>query len=70
MLSGNKININFTCRIQTKYDDTWQYCSISGVPFEYNENGEVVRFTGFRQNISNLHQLNEELKKSGTIKWN
>lgn len=63
MLSGNKININFTCRIQTRYDDTWQYCSVTGVPFEYNENGEVIRFTGFKQNISNLHQLNEELKE-------
>lgn len=63
MLSGQKININFTCRIQTKYDDTWQYNNVTGVPFEYDENGKVIRFTGFRQNISNLHQLNEELKE-------
>lgn len=61
MLSGKKIN--FTCRLQTKYDDSWQYCTITGVPFELNENGEVLRFTGFRQNISKLHQLNEELKE-------
>ena len=63
MLSGKQINIDFTCRIQTKYDDTWQYCTVAGVPFEYDENGEVIRFTGFRQNISKLHQLNEELKE-------
>lgn len=63
MLTGQKININFTCRIQTKHDKTWQYCNITGVPFEYGENGEVIRFTGFRQNISKLHQLNEELKE-------
>lgn len=63
MLSGKKMDINFTCRIQTKHDDSWQYCNITGVPFEYGEKGEVVRFTGFRQNISNLHQLNEELKE-------
>ena len=63
MLLGQNMNINFTCRIQTKYDDTWQYCNITGVPFEFGEAGEVIRFTGFRQNISKLHQLNEELKE-------
>ena len=63
MLSDKDTGINFTCRIQTKYDDTWQYSNVTGVPFEYDENGKVVRFTGFRQNISRLHQLNEELKE-------
>ena len=63
MLSGRKANISFTCRMQTRHDAAWQYCTITGVPFEYGENGEVIRFTGFRQNISKLHQLNEELKE-------
>ncbi len=63
MLSGKKFNINFTCRIQTQYDDSWQYCNVTGVPFEYSKKGEVIRFTGFRQNISKIHQLNEELKE-------
>lgn len=63
MLAGQKDNINFTCRMQTRYDDTWQYCIITGVPFEFSEDGEVIYYTGFRQNISKLHQLNEELKE-------
>lgn len=63
MLSGERNNINLTCRIQTKYDEVWQYCNITGVPFEEDENGKIIRFTGFRQNISKLHQLNEELKE-------
>ena len=63
MLLGRNMNINLTCRIQTRYDDTWQYCNITGVPFEFGEAGEVIRYTGFRQNISKLHQLNEELKE-------
>ena len=63
MLLGRNMNINLTCRIQTRYDDTWQYCNITGVPFESGETGEVIRYTGFRQNISKLHQLNEELKE-------
>ena len=63
MLSGRKLNIDLTCRIQTKYDESWQYCQVIGVPFEFDEHGEVVRFTGFRQNISKLHQLNEELQE-------
>lgn len=61
MSSGGKLGIDFTCRIQTKYDDSWQYCNVIGVPFERDENGEVIRYTGFRQNISKLHQLDEEL---------
>lgn len=65
MLLGRNMNINLTCRIQTRHDDTWQYCNIAGVPFEFGEAGEVIRYTGFRQNISKLHQLNEELKE-----WN
>ena len=63
MLSGERSNINFTCRMQTKYDEIWQYCNITGVPFEEEECGKISRFTGFRQNISKLHQLNEELKE-------
>ena len=63
MLLGRNMNINLTCRIQTRHDDTWQYCNITGVPFEFGEGGEVIRYTGFRQNISKLHQLNEELKE-------
>lgn len=63
MLSGKEFTINFTCRMQTKYDDSWQYCNIIGVPFEKDEYGNNIRYTGFRQNISKLHQLNEELEE-------
>ena len=63
MLSGHNSTLNLTCRIKTKYDDTWQYCNIIGVPFEHDDEGNITRFTGFRQNISKLHQLNEELKE-------
>ena len=63
MLSGKQLNVDFSCRMQTKYDDAWQYWNVTGVPFEKDENGGVSRFTGFRQNISRLHRLNEELKE-------
>lgn len=63
MLSGKDFTINLTCRMQTKYDESWQYCNIIGVPFEKDEYGNNVRYTGFRQNISKLHQLNEELEE-------
>lgn len=63
MLAGQDGTTDFTCRMQTKYDKTWQYCHIIGVPFERDEMGNIIRFTGFRQNISKLHQLNEELKE-------
>lgn len=63
MLSDKNLKIDFTCRIKTKYDDSWQYSNIIGVPFEHDDNGNITRFTGFRQNISKLHRLNEELKE-------
>ncbi len=63
MASGQDLTINFSCRIQTKYDDAWQYCNAVGVPFERDEEGNIIRFTGFRQNISKLHQLDEELRE-------
>ncbi len=63
MLSGKNATINFTCRLKTKYDTSWQYCHITAVPFGHDEQGNIVKFTGFRQNISKLHQLDEELKE-------
>ena len=45
MLSGKEFTINFTCRMQTKYDESWQYCNIIGVPFEKDEYGNNVRYT-------------------------
>lgn len=63
MLAGKDETINFTCRMQTKYDKTWQYCDFTCVPFEKDENGHIIRFTGFRQNIPKLQQLNRELKE-------
>ena len=63
MLSGKDITVDFTCRMRTKYDEGWQYCNITGVPFERDEEGNIIRFTGFRQNISKLHQLNEDVKE-------
>lgn len=62
LLAGDNDTINFTCRIQTRSDETWQYCDFIGVPFEKDDNGNIVRFTGFRQNIPKLQKLNRELK--------
>ncbi len=63
MSAGKDHTVEFSCRVQTRYDDAWQYCNAVGVPFERDEEGNIVRFTGFRQNISKLHRLNEELRE-------
>lgn len=63
LIAGKNVTINFTCRIQTKYDETWQYCDFMGVPFDQDENGNIIRYTGFRQNIPKIQQLNRELKE-------
>lgn len=63
LIAGKNVTINFTCRIQTKYDETWQYCDFMGVPFDQDENGDIIRYTGFRQNIPKIQQLNREFKE-------
>ena len=63
LIAGKNVTINFTCRIQTKYDETWQYCDFMGVPFDQDENGDIIRYTGFRQKIPKIQQLNRELKE-------
>ncbi len=63
LIAGKNVTINFTCRIQTKYDETWQYCDFMGVPFDQDENGDIIRYTGFRQNLPKIQQLNRELKE-------
>lgn len=63
LIAGKNVTINFTCRIQTKYDETWQYCDFMGVPFDQDENGDIICYTGFRQNIPKIQQLNRELKE-------
>ena len=37
MAIGKEINVDFICRMQTKHDDTWQYCNVIGVPFEKDD---------------------------------
>lgn len=63
MSEGKDNTVNFTCRMQAKRDEAWQYCDIIGVPFEKDEEGNIIRFTGFRQNIPKLQKLNRELKE-------
>ena len=63
LIAGKNVTINFTCRIQTKYDETWKYCDFMGVPFDQDKNGDIIRYTGFRQNIPKIQQLNRELKE-------
>ena len=63
MLEGKDLTINFTCRMQTKYDKSWQYCDFIAVPFEKDEDGNIIHFTGFRQNIPQLQKLNREQKE-------
>lgn len=63
MSEGKDNTVNFTCRMQAKRDEAWQYCDIIGVPFEKDEEGNIIRFTGFRQNIPKLQKLNRGLKE-------
>ncbi len=43
---------SITVKLKTKYDSSWQYCTISGVPMEKDDAGRVVRYLGVRINIT------------------
>lgn len=62
MQIGLDINIEFNARMKLSSDSPWQYMSITGVPLEKDNNGKVVRYTGFRQNTTKLHSLSEQLE--------
>ena len=41
LIAGKNVTINFTCRIQTKYDETWQYCGILWVSLSIKMKMEI-----------------------------
>lgn len=56
MNQGKEGRINFETRIKSSYDNEWQYCSISGSPFEKDTTGKIIRYVGIRKNNSVLQK--------------
>lgn len=66
MLQGR--NESFEVELRFRYknhpEDGWQFGLVIGVPYEFDENGRVRRFTGFSRNDTEQKRINEELQLS------
>lgn len=52
MKDGEDEDVKLDIRIKYSFDEDaeWQYCTLSGSPFERNELGKVTKYIGFRKN--------------------
>lgn len=44
------VKLDFRIKYSTDEDAEWQYCTLSGSPFERDESGKVTKYIGFRKN--------------------
>lgn len=58
-------DLEFCSEIRMKYSDSggWQYVTIHGAPIKDND-GNVFKYTGFRQNNTKFIELNKRLEES------
>lgn len=45
-----EIKLDFRIKYSTDQNMEWQYCTLSGSPFERDESGKVIKYIGFRKN--------------------
>ena len=56
LVRGADFNFSIDVRILLPDNPEWQYCTISGSPFERDRNGRVTRFVGTRKNNTDLQK--------------
>lgn len=54
MINGEENSFDFEIRFKFPGSPHWQYCTISGTPYEEDASGRVIRYVGFRKNNSEL----------------
>lgn len=52
---GEDYTFSFDCRVMLPDSSDWQFCTISGAPYERISDGRVVRYVGTRKNNTLLH---------------
>lgn len=63
MIDGEDFSFTFDSRIILPENSEWQYCTISGSPYEYDANGKVIRYVGSRKNNTIINKKQLLLKK-------
>ena len=56
MLAGKDQPFHFEARVKLPNDPEWQYCAISGSPYEKRSDGKIIRYVGFRKNNTDLQK--------------
>lgn len=56
LTSGEDIAFSFDARILFPDIAEWQYCTVSGSPYEYDEAGRVTKYVGTRKNNTEIHK--------------
>lgn len=63
MNAGEDFTFNFDGRILLPDSSDWQYCTVSGSPYEFDKNGKVIRYVGSRKNNTEISKKQVLLKK-------
>ncbi len=63
MNEGEDFTFNFDGRVILPDSPDWQYCTVSGSPYEYDKNGKVIRYVGSRKNNTEVNKKQVLLKK-------
>ena len=56
MIKGEDCSYTFEGRVMLPGRDDWQFCTISGAPYERDSNGRVLKYVGTRKNNTELHR--------------
>lgn len=56
MAAGEDCRFSFEARVMFPGNPQWQYCTISGSPYEKNTDGRVMRYVGSRKNNTELQK--------------
>lgn len=63
MSEKEDFSFSFEGRIMMPDESEWQYCSVSGSPYEYDVDGKVIRYVGTRKNNTEVNKKQILLRK-------
>lgn len=56
MSNGENFSFSFDSRVMLPDNPDWQFCTISGAPYEFDSNGKVMKYVGTRKNNTDVQK--------------
>lgn len=56
MSNGEDFSFSFDSRVMLPDSSTWQFCTISGAPYEFDSNKKVLKYVGTRKNNTEVQK--------------